>query len=281
MEITKIINNNIVCSLDEQGQELILTGCGIGFKRKVGDSIDESKVEKTYKQDNQQDSNKMQELLADIPLEHMNTCDRIIEYAKSNLTRKLTPNIYITLTDHISFAIKRHEDGLVYKNELLWEIKKFYPKEFNIGKEALHIIEEELKVRLSEDEAGFIAFHFVNAQLGTNMENTVNITELIHDVLCIVKNYYQIEMDEDSLFYERFITHLKFFGQRIFQKKDYQDEDHQFHSMIKRRYERDYECAMRIKKYVFETFGFCISEEEMMYLTVHLKRLTQSTLEDE
>ena len=36
---------------------------------------------------------------------------------------KLNENIYLTLTDHISFAISRAEKNLEIKNAMLWDIK--------------------------------------------------------------------------------------------------------------------------------------------------------------
>ena len=46
MRIKKVINNNILCAVDEKGREMIVTGRGLGFKRKVGERIDSGLVEK-------------------------------------------------------------------------------------------------------------------------------------------------------------------------------------------------------------------------------------------
>src|SRR5699024_3117402 len=88
----------------------------------------------------------------------------IISFAKSNLNLKLNQSIYVTLTDHINFAIERFEQGINLQNALLWEIKRFYPHEFDLGRYALELVKERIGVELPEDEAGFIALHFVNAE---------------------------------------------------------------------------------------------------------------------
>lgn len=44
MKVEKIINNNIVRSTNDVGQEVLVMGCGIGFKKVVGDVIDQSKL---------------------------------------------------------------------------------------------------------------------------------------------------------------------------------------------------------------------------------------------
>lgn len=276
-EILKIVNNNIVCSVDEDGQEILLRGLGIGFKKKVKDFVDDNQIEKIYKISNPSTRNKLQELLSDIPLEYVETCTEIIEYAKASLKRKLNENIYLTLTDHISFAIERMRKNQEYKNALLTETKRFYPEEYTIGVQALEIIKEKLDVTLPIDEAGLIALHIVNAELDTKMSDMVQITELIHRVLDIIKSYYQIEFDEDSLYYDRLVTHLKFFGQRLFNNKVTRNEDAVFHEMVKVQYPRDYECANLIRKYIEETYHKEISEEEMVFLTVHMRRITDNS----
>ena len=63
------------------------------------------------------------ELLSEIPLACVTTADKIITLARERLPGKLHNIVYITLTDHIHFALQRHAEGLDIKNALLWEIK--------------------------------------------------------------------------------------------------------------------------------------------------------------
>ena len=58
----------------------------------------------------------------------------IITYAKKNLNVQLNQSIYITLTDHINFAIQGQAQGIQLKNALLWEIKKFLSSGIPDGK---------------------------------------------------------------------------------------------------------------------------------------------------
>lgn len=275
-KITKVINNNFVSSFDENKNEIILRGPGIGFQKKSNDEIDDNKIEKVYSMSSKNTLNKLQTLVDDIPLEHIQVCTEIIEVIKKNLKKRLNDNIYITLTDHLSFAIERKLLKLEYTNALLWEIKNFYNQEYQLGLHALDLIEEKLGIRLIEDEAGFIALHIVNAELDTQMSDMMQITTLIHEILDITKDYYQMKFDEDSLHYERFITHLKYFGQRLFQNKTVKDEDFQLQKMIKSNYNADYQCAERINQYIKEKFHRELTGEEMMFLTIHLKRITMN-----
>ncbi|WP_395016343.1 BglG family transcription antiterminator LicT [Robinsoniella peoriensis] len=275
-EITKIINNNIVCSVDEDGQEIIVRGLGIGFKQKPHDIIPGEKIEKVYKMESPKASGKLQELMAEIPLLYVETCTEIIDYARNTVGKRLNENVYITLTDHISFAIERKRQNMEYRNALLMEIRNFYIQEFQIGCKALEIIKEKLDVELSRDEAGFIALHIVNAELNTDMCDMVNITEMIQQVLDIAEKYYQMKLDDHSLAYERFITHLKFFGQRLFSDRITKDDDVTFQKMVKKRYKNDYKCAEEIRTFIRETYKKEITEEEMIFLTIHLRRVSNT-----
>ena len=276
MKIDKIINNNLIRTFDNNGKEILVMGCGLGFQKKIGDTIDRSKIEKIYAIENKNDSNKLMNLLSEIPLEYIQVSNEIISYAKYSLGKRLNDNIYISLTDHISFAIERYKQGLNFKNALLWEIKRFYNHEFLIGKEALTIIKKRLDIMLSEDEAASIALHIVNEQLNSrDMNDTLDITKMIQNILNIVKFHFNIELDEYSLHYERFITHLKFFAQRILSGKVVKSDDANFCEMIKEQYKDAYLCAEKVKKYILKEFNHEISDEEIMYLTVHIKRIVK------
>ena len=92
-----------------------------------------------------------------------------------------------------------------------------------------------------------------------------------------------MSLDEQSLDYGRFITHLKFLGQRITQNKYSREEDAEFQGMIVRRFRHDYRCAERIRDDLQQAFAIRLPSEEMTFLTIHLHRLalTMSITEKE
>ena len=274
MIINKVLNNNVVTIISENSEEAVVMGRGIAFQKKKGDEIDESKIEKIFVLENKSINEKLLTLVNDIPAKYLEVAENIIKYAENKLGTKLNENIYLTLTDHISFAISRAEKNLEIKNAMLWDIKRLHKVEFEIGIHALKIIEENLNFELPEDEAASIAMHIVNAELNSrNMNETLDITKMIQNILNIVKFHFNIELDEYSLHYERFITHLKFFAQRMISGKIIKDDDTNFCEMIKTQYKEAYSCAEKIKKYVLKDFNHELSDEEMMYLTVHIKRI--------
>lgn len=275
MKIIKIVNNNIVTSLDEQNREIIVMGRGLGFGRKPGMTIDDGKVEKVFRLNSAGENQKLVDIIQDIPLEHIKVADQIIEYAKSMLGERLKETIYLSLIDHIDGAIDRYKNQIQFTNPLLWEIKQYYPSEFKVGVQSLSILRKMLGIELPVDEAAFVALHFITAEYDTKMDVTFDIPRLIDDIIAIVESEFSIKIDKESIHYERFITHLKFFAARVLQAKQMpDDDDFLFRNMIRDQYKKSYACAQMIRQRLGECYKVTISEEEVVYLTVHIKRVT-------
>lgn len=275
MRVVNVINNNIIISHDEKEREIIVTGRGLGYKAKKGQLVDESKVEKIYFLSSPSKNAKLLDIISEIPLEHLKAADLIIEHAKGILGDKLKETIYLSLIDHISCAIERLDANIMFTNPLLWEIKSYYPEEFRAGLESIALLKKKCGIKFPVDEAGFIAMHFITSEYETSMDVTMDIPKLIAKTVEIIEEYFHGRVDQNSLHYERFITHLKFFVARVLKKEQIpEDNDQLFQEMIRNQYKDCYECVLKIKKYVEDTYHVSVSEEEVMYLTVHIRRIT-------
>ncbi len=273
MNIHKVINNNVLSAFDEQNQEIVIMGRGIGFKAKAGDVIDESKIEKIFHMENKSLSRQFQEMLSNMPLEHMEISNDIITFAKDEYGMKLNQSIYVALTDHINFAIQRYHQGTQLTNALLWEIRQFYLREYMVGEYAVKLLKERLEIDFSKDEAGFIALHFVNAQYDTSPNDTYAIISILQKSLAIIKEGFEMDIDESSMHYERFISHLKFFAKRVYHKTPLKDNEVELEKIIEEKYPKEYECSRKVAKFVEKEYGVTVSREEIMYLAIHIRRI--------
>lgn len=272
--IEKVINNNIISAYEKSGAEVIVMGRGIGFKKKQGEVVPADQISKIFRIKSRTLTEQFKELLANMPLERVRISDEIISHAKDHLKLKLNQSIYVTLTDHINFAIERVSQGIEPQNALLWEIKRFYPQEFQLGIYALELIHDRLGILLPEDEAGFIALHFVNAEYGTDIRDAVKFPDQMQAIVDIVEHDLGILLDESSLHYERFVTHIKFLIQRIYRKELLSSEDRELSLMMQRKYPREYQCSVKVAEYIMQATGCRLSEEEIMYLSVHIRRVS-------
>ena len=275
MRIKKVINNNILCVVDDRGGEMIVTGRGLGFKRKIGERVDPALFEKTYHMEGKAEQRKLRELVAQIPIEHLRLTQDLIEYIKSQISTPLNESLLITLADHISFAIKRKENGIEFTNPLQGAIMSYYPTEYHLGQHCLRVIREETRVDLNPSEAAFITLHIVNAELNTSMSVMYDITKLIEGALEVVEYFYRKSFDRESLDFNRFVVHLRYFAQRLFQAAPRQEEEYDadFQEMIIRSCRQHYKCAQCIGEYIEKAYQKEVSPEELIYLTIHLKRI--------
>ena len=272
--IEKVINNNIISAYEKSGAEVIVMGRGIGFKKKQGEVVPADQISKIFRIKSRTLTEQFKELLANMPLERVRISDEIISHAKDHLKLKLNQSIYVTLTDHINFAFERVSQGIEPQNALLWEIKRFYPQEFQLGIYALELIHDRLGILLPEDEAGFIALHFVNAEYGTDIRDAVKFPDQMQAIVDIVERDLGILLDESSLHYERFMTHIKFLIQRIYRKELLSSEDRELSLLMQRKYPREYQCSVKVAEYIMQATGSRLSEEEIMYLSVHIRRVS-------
>lgn len=275
MKIYQVLNNNVVTTLDN-GKEVVLIGTGLGFKKKPNDDIDEAKIQQKYLLAANILTQQLIELMEQTPPVYFDIVTSIIELAKQKLKKELNSNLYLTLTDHIAFTIERYEKGMVIKNAFLWDIKKLYQPEFEVGMSAIELIAQELHIQFNEDEAAFIAIHIMNAEFNMGIDMMERITKIINDVMKIIMYHCHKDVDEDSLIYLRLINHLKFFAQRILSQTPYQDKENPLLSVVQKSYASAYECSLKIKTFILKEYACEISEEELVYLSIHIQRLLDS-----
>jgi beta-glucoside operon transcriptional antiterminator len=298
MRVVKVLNNNIVLTVDD-GVLAVIVGYGVGFNHKKGDNIE---FQPDFQKFVFQDINtplptasnatpksvphspiqKNLELLQNVPPEILAITAKIMANAKNNLPRKFSETVFYSLADHLNFAIERKMQGLDLHNALSFEIRAFYPDEYEIANQAVQIIKESLKIEFPDDEKSFIAMHFVNAELGEDLPQTLQITEIISDVSELIKKECNFSFNVNTLSYFRFVTHIKFFAQRILRDEQVIEQpDDTLFDMVKNEFPNFYNGAKAIQYYIEKNYGKEVSNQELAYLTIHLKRVIDASTENE
>lgn len=279
MQIFRILNNNVVIGKTENGEEKIFAGKGIGFQKNIGDMIDMSNVNKIFHSDDSFIGNRLKMLLSEIPIEIISLTQKIVDEISLEGI-KVSDSIFLSVSDHIKTAIEQCQNQTSVPNTLLIDIKNFYPLEYNLGVKVLKLIKEEMNIDLPIDEAGYIAMHIVNAQSNTGNANDVYAsTKLIQDIVSIVKLHFSMEIVNESVYYYRFITHLKYFCKRVVEgqallKTDL-DIDNLYQTAVNR-FRDSFQCVMKIKEFLEYSQNYKISNEEVFYLTIHIERVVKN-----
>lgn len=271
MVISKILNNNAVI-VDENGVEKIVLGCGLAFGQKVGSKVDEGKVQKEFVLKEEM-SSRFQQFIKDIPIENVLLAEKVIANAKVKSSKPFDDSIYITLTDHLDGALERAKCGINVSNPLTSAIMSFYPEEYTMGLEAVQLIKEERGIELPKDEVAFITMHFVTAQLGENTPEFKSVINFVIDVSNKTKELIPNKVDEESATWQRFLTHLAFFAQRVMTGKEQTSKEALLFDSVKTAYPEAYKDVEQLCDYIFVSYGFKIENDERTYLIIHVNRL--------
>jgi beta-glucoside operon transcriptional antiterminator len=276
VRIKQIFNNNVVLTMNEYEEEVVVMGRGIGFQKKKGEAIDEDLIDKTFILTENVAKSIFPDIYQQLSEDEIDIVVDIINMAEKELDVEFQSNLYIALADHIHYTLERARELLPLTNPLNYEVRKYYPKEYEVGKKALEMIEERLNVELYKDEASSIAIHFVTGQKeGYFVQQTIKVTEIVHNIINIVRIHFGTTFDEESISYARFLTHIQYFAHRVV-FNEYQDEADSFlYEQVQKSYPKSFECVERIKKYVQNSYDFEMGDDEQVYLTIHIQRLLQ------
>ena len=277
----KVVNNNIIIVKDSNGREMIAIGKGLGFKKSKNDVVYPDEVMKTYVYVDRQ-KNLNLTLFEEVSFEIVEVAQHIIDYATSTLKQKYNVNLLVSLSDHIDFSVKQFREGNNTVKLFNEEIKRFYKEEYQVGKYAINYINQTLNVELSKDEATSIAFHLIVAsQEKTNIE-TRELLEGVNRIVDITMKHLGKQIDEDSLAYSRYIIHLKFFLSRIVssQTSNGSSELTNIFGQLVTKYEGVEKSINEISEYINEKFNYVCTDEDCIYLMIHIVRLHELQREE-
>lgn len=274
MYIKKILNNSLVLATDSTNSDVILLGKGIGHKHFIGDELKKEEIEKIFVLHDETLKKNILQLASEIDEVYFNIAQIIIDYAITKYNMKLMNHIYLALTDHISFAVKRFKSNITIENNYLHEIQNFNPNEYDIGVYAIKVIKENLNLELPQEEIGNIAGHFINAQQDNPYSyKNKKISKIVNDILHIVQYHFAIIYKENSFYYKRFALHLKAFAQRFLDKQANKEQVDFIYEQVRNNCKDEYECVKKIKTYIYKEYSRDLPIQEELYLMIHIHKI--------
>lgn len=273
MRLTKTLNNNVAVAQDEDDREFVVIGLGIGYVE-LGGEIPEDKIERVFTSVEQQ--SQLYQLVNAIPQRYFDLAREIVDYAQSTLGVRLADSIYIALTDHVAYVHERAQKGLLPKNSLTWEISQYYRSEFEVGKKAIELLDDELEgieTTLGDAEAASIALHLINAeQEGAGSRQGIDGLRLMDQVMQIIRYQAHLAYSEGDLDYQRLAVHVRFFVQRVLGGEQTQVPS-ALSKMVRESYPEAYSVAEHVRAFVEGKIERSIGDEEIIYLIIHIARL--------
>ena len=270
MKVVKNINNNVSICIDNEGNELVAFGKGIGFKKTPYELNDMNQVDKTY----YNISPSYMSLFQSIPGEYFEMASQIISYAKHKIHMNLNPNLVVTLADHIFFTVNRYEKKMIM-NYLMFHDLKFIRQEiYEIGNYGIQVINSYKHIKIPIEESYGIALHFINSMSVSNMiQKEIKDSTVIEGVTRIIENYFDIHINRDSFTYLRFKTHIQYLIKRNNDGHIVNTENKKLFLNIVEEFPDVYRCVKKIDHYINERLEWKLTDEELLYVILHVKRL--------
>lgn len=274
--ITKINNSAVLCR-DDNGEELVAFGKGIGFCE-LGSEVDLRRVQRTFYDLDPQSSL----LLKEIDPEVLSLASQTADLARDNLSYRLSANFAFVLADHLSFALKRIREGIVVHMPLAFDIEQQYPTEYQIGLYLCRRMSSEFGIVVPTREAAGIALCFVNnmdrgidCEEGAEANSRFSFDDLLERSVREIEKDFGIDVDRSSFNFSRFATHLQYLYMRASCGKSLESENASMYSTLVDEYPDASHAANAISKIFLNEMSCGLSDEELLYLILHINRLCE------
>ena len=276
MKIIKRINTNAAMGLDTNNREVVLLGKGIGFPAVPYELEDLTKIERTFYDVNHQYLG----MLAEMPQDILIASSDITEQAEIELQCQLNANLPFTLADHLHFAMQRLKNGIDLTTPLAYDVQHLYPKEYELGVQALHTFLDQTGVSLPPHEAINIAMHLINAEAESgNIHSLLMTIQIINEIVRIIEEQQGVYLERDSYNYARFTSHLRYLIQRLSSGAQVEERGADMLHTLAREYPDIYMCALKVHNYLHGTWKWSCNDEEMAYLMMHIHRVREKNKE--
>ena len=272
--IKRVYNNNVVLAIEEDTTEVVLLGKGIGFQRRPGESIDTSLADQRFVAEGLYRAPQLAGLLSDAPSEHIAVARTITDLGHATLGLEPRQSLMIPVLDHLTFAVRRAQEGTHIDFPLRWEVAQLYPAEAALGRHVVTLVNETLGVQLQDDEWVAFALHFVNQQWTKgDFSKTVVMTETISRVFLRLAERWGRPIDENASSAARFVTHLRYVFARAARDQQLQTSRVDVLSAVKLAYPEAADAAVDIGELIGQALKRVITNDEISYLALHTSRL--------
>ncbi|WP_242258654.1 PRD domain-containing protein [Streptococcus thoraltensis] len=275
-ELIRSLNTNVALVKDTNNQQAVVMGLRVGFNKKKGDPIAAESIEKVFLLRNEESKENFLLLLRDTPLDFIKVSYDLIDHLIEEYHYPMQDYIYITLADHIFCSYQALQEGR-YQRSQLPDMSEHYPIEYEMARKALAILKKEISNQFFEDEIDRIALHFLNAkgELINNRKDTDCKKAIMVAVESILTNAGYQRHQRNHNFYDRFMIHLTYLINRMYEGgfSGSTQLDFELVNYIRGRYHRAYILAIEILEQIESALQNKASQDEIIYLTIHLNKL--------
>lgn len=272
--VRKALNHNTLLAISqEDNQEYLLIGKGIGFGKKVSErfEIPEGINCTVYSLQEQTERGSPKEMLKSVDPVYLEIAGQIL--AKSEQTFGcIDKQILFPMADHIAFAVRRIRANAQISNPLTNDIRALFHMEYKTAECAREILWETLQVEIDEHEIGYIALHIHSAIEDENVAFSMQMARTVRECIALVENAVGQTIDVRSLSYNRLMNHIRYMAARASKGEKLKLNMNDYISV---QYPRAYVIAKEICKQMEGQIHYPLAENEIGYLAMHVGRVME------
>lgn len=273
MRVIRSINHNAAIGVDSRGHEVVVMGSGVGFG-KIPRDVPLADIKRTFVGIDE----KYLGLIAELPPEQLNFAAQFSDIVRMQVSHDLSPNLAVTLADHINFMIKRARERLYISMPLAYDVQQDYPVEYRLGQMCVHGVERTFGVKLLKNEAVGVALSIVNSAVMSSAKSTREGSRderVLERAACEVERELGIRVNRESFDFARFATHVKYLINRLALGEPIATPNDTLYDEMLAQYPKIALCADKVVAVIARPGEGEVTREERLYLMLHINRLAE------
>jgi transcriptional antiterminator len=269
-QVIKVLNNNGILALNQDDKnETIFIGKGIGFKFKKDEVFSNIEDAKRYELQEETEKGSSINIINNVDPLFLDITNEIILVAEKKFG-EVDNNILIPLADHIAFSIERIKNKMQISNPFALDIKALFEEEYDVALKGKKIIKDMTGYEINEDEVGYITLHIHSALSEERVSQSMRVAIIVRETIEKIEREFNIKIDINSLSYNRLMSHIKYMVARVL-KGEVLNLD--MSPYMKKEFPYSYQVAEDVCKQLSKEFNKDFSEIEVGYLAIHIERV--------
>lgn len=271
--VTKALNHNALLAVKENSsREYLLLGKGIGFGKKVTESVEPGEDVRVYSLQSDSERGSARELVRDMNPVYLEISNTILKRAEEELG-KIDRSILFPMADHIAFAAERIRRGEQISNPLTQDIQILFYKEYKIAGLAEELLRQAAGIQIDEDEIGYIALHVHSAICEEKVSSSMQIAAAVRECVAKIEEETGTKIDVQTLSYNRLMNHIKYMAARGMTKEELKLDMNEY---IEQQMPDAFKIAAAVCKHLSRALKIELPEIEIGYLAMHIERVCSS-----
>ena len=268
--ITKVLNHNTVLAVkDKSAQEYLIVGKGIGFGKKITQTIEPSENDSLYALKQTRDRGPAKDIVKSIAPEYLEISNALLDEAE-RVFGQIDRSILFPMADHIAFAVKRMENKEQISNPLNDDIRVLFYMEYKVAELIRPVLKEKKNIDTIDDEIGYIALHIHTSLDSSKVADAMEMAGAIRKCATFIEDKIGRHIDVTTMAYNRLMNHIRHMVSRAKTGEELKVDLNQF---IEKNYPESFALAGEICGNLGKDLEHGFLNNEIGYLAIHIEQI--------